>query len=135
MSFMVQFLATSARDAASWQNTGLPADDEIEQRHPLTRKQCAKPKGCVASGRRNVEFSSFSFRLGGATMPEFFQDHGFDDFIRAILASDSCGILRIDPADSIDLLVLTEIGRAACGERVCTSVKISLVAVSLNKTK
>src|SRR3546814_19978487 len=106
MSFMVQFLATSARDAASWQNTGLPADDEIEQRHPLTRKQCAKPKGCVASGRRNVEFSSFSFRLGGATMPEFFQDNGFDDFIRALLASDRCGILRLDPADPIDLFVL-----------------------------
>src|SRR3546814_9709922 len=39
-------------------------------------------------------------------MPEFFQDNGFDDFIRAILASDRCGILRIDPADPIDLLVL-----------------------------
>src|SRR3546814_20485052 len=106
MSFMVQFLATSARDAASWQNTGLPADDEIEQRHPLTRKQCAKPKGCVASGRRNVEFSSFSFRLGGATMPEFFQANCFDDFIRAILASDRCRILR-------------NIGKPSCRGREC----------------
>src|SRR3546814_18497242 len=67
-------------------------------------------------------------RLGGGRIA----DLGAGDDIDEGVAALAPGLRQLGPAVQ---LLRAEIGRASCRERVCQSVWISVVAVSLKKTK